>query len=101
MIDPDFKILGISLGDPDIRDLAISGVFGSLVRLMIDPEENWIRWVTQLFVGMLCAVFLGGVAAYFLDAGTKGLLACGFVFGSLGEHGLKMVQDRFATKKKK
>ena len=87
--------------DPDMKDLAVSGILGSLARLIIAPEDNWRRWVAQLIVGMLCAVFLGGLAAHFLNAGPSGLLACGFVFGSLGEHGLKVAQNKFSKEEKK
>lgn len=84
----------MSLLPPDYQDLTFSGIFGSLARLVIRPEESWQAWVTQVFVGVVCAVFIGGLAAHYLNAGRHGVLACGFVFGSLGEHGLKMLQKR-------
>lgn len=85
-----------SMGTKEIIELIIAGFFGSLVRLVLDPpKDSWTRWAAQVFVGLCCAVFIGGMFAHFTNAGDYGFLAWGFVIGSMGEKALKKVQDRF------
>tara|TARA_R110000772_G_scaffold143235_1_gene252747 strand:- start:16620 stop:16898 length:279 start_codon:yes stop_codon:yes gene_type:complete len=86
--------------DKDLQILVVAGISGTLVKLILDPEDSWKAWVAQAVVGVLCAIFLGGLASYYLDAGPAGTAGCGFVFGSMGERGLAAIQRRLLDKEK-
>lgn len=86
------------MGIREAVELLIAGFFGSLVRLVLEsPPDSWTRWAAQVFVGLCCAVFIGGLFAHLTNAGSYGYLAWGFVVGSLGERALKKLQDKFLS----
>lgn len=78
--------------------LVLSGTGGAYFRAILAPEQKWQRRVAQGVAGALSALFLGGFAAFLLnavtDTGPFAWLACGFIFGSAGEAGVKWAQEK-------
>lgn len=87
----------------ELTVLFIAGFFGSLVRLVLNPEPRWQRWLVRFTVGVSCAVFLGGVAseaiakAFSLKDMEQLLSASGFICGVLAEQMLEKMQARMNT----
>jgi len=71
--------------------LLIAGFCGSLVRLVLYPEVHWKRWVGRFVVGILSAVFLGGLIGHLihewfnLEDAIISSAASGFIVGSAAE----------------
>lgn len=82
--------------------LALSGIGGAYFRAVVAPEQEWRKRVVQGIAGALSAIFLGGLAAHFInaiaDAGVYSYLAAGFLMGSGGEVAVKKVQDKLLGK---
>lgn len=82
--------------------LALSGIGGAYFRAVVAPEQEWRKRVVQGVAGALSAIFLGGLAAHFIntiaDAGVYAYLAAGFLMGSGGEVAVKKIQDRILGK---
>jgi len=76
-------------------NLAIAGAFGSLVRLILFPEKSALRWLSQVVVGIICAVYLGGGLAEILGFDNKGMLMLAFLTGTTAEKALAKVQSKF------
>ena len=84
----------------EMKILLLGGLAGAITRLLLHPEKSWKARFSQLIVGVLCAVFLGGLVANWLNAGPAGLAAAAYVVGSLGEQALAVAQNRFTKPKK-
>ena len=84
--------------------LAISGVAGAIFRTIFSPEKEFWRRVVQGFGGALCAIFLGGWLASFInninDFGFYSYLAAGFIMGTGGETLIKTIQEKMISPKK-
>lgn len=82
--------------------LAISGAGGAYFRAVLLPEKHWARRIVQGVAGVLSAIFLGGVVAHGLnsivDTGPFAWLACGFILGTAGEAGVKVLQEKILGK---
>lgn len=83
--------------------LGISGVAGTCYRAIMNPEGPWRRRLVRGAGGLLSAVFLGGALGIVIDsitgAGLWAASAAGFLMGSMGEEGVKVIQDRWLGKK--
>ena len=82
--------------------LAIAGLAGSIVRGVINPESSWRRWVSRFLIGILTAVFLGGLVGHIVANGfgiadkhgyAWVLCACGFTLGSCAEAAIARLQE--------
>ena len=82
-----------------MKILIAGGFFGALTKLLLRPEKSWRSRISQLIVGVLCAVFLGGLVAKWLNAGPAGLAAAAYVIGSAAEQALGAAQARFGKPK--
>lgn len=86
-----------------IQVLAISGIAGAMFRAVLAPEIEWRRRIVQGLAGAVSAIFLGGLAAQWvnsaIDAGLYAYSACGFIMGTGGEVAVKALQDRVLGKK--
>jgi hypothetical protein len=81
-----------------VQLLAFSGVAGGVFRALISPEKRWRRRMVQVVAGAFSAIFLGGLAAGFIDgivdAGVYSYLAAGFIMGSGGEAAVRAIQNK-------
>lgn len=88
-----------------IQLLAVSGIAGAMFRAILAPEAEWRRRVVQGLAGAVSAIFIGGLAAQWvnaaMDTGPYAYLACGFIMGSGGEVAVKAIQDRLLGSSKK
>ena len=89
--------------------LLISGIFGSLVRLLSKPEDDWKKWLARFMIGMFAAVFLGGFFSILLikafDISTdQGImyarLASGFIVGTASEQIIDLIVAKIQSKGK-
>lgn len=82
----------------NIQVLGISGVAGAFVRAALAPKETWRRRVAQGIAGAASAVFFGAMFASaiegFVEKPVYAWLASGFLFGIMGEAGMKLIQDK-------
>ena len=78
------------------RALVVGGASGTLTRLILRPEKDWKAWLAQFVVGILAAVFLGGLAGHFLDAGPIGYASSAYVIGTAAEQFIRLLQSRVA-----
>lgn len=81
---------------PGTSALLLGGAAGATVKLVLAPTLNWRVWITDLFVGIMSAIFLGGAVADRLALGESGFLAVGFVCGSFAELILRALRRRIA-----
>lgn len=87
----------------EVTVLFIAGFFGSLVRLVLNPEPRWQRWLVRFIIGISCAIFLGGVVseaiakAFSLKDVEQLLSASGFICGVLAEQLLEKMQTKMNT----
>ena len=85
----------------EVRVLLTSGVFGSIVRVILKPDREWQRWIVQVFVGVAAAVFLGQVVGHLIIAviGPEGAIAAysasGFLIGTAAEKAIEKLQKKF------
>lgn len=79
-----------------MKALICGGFFGSIVKLTLHPEKRWSIWLSQFIVGILCAVFIGGLLAHWLGAGHYGFSAVGFIIGTAAEQFLAITQRKLA-----
>lgn len=81
-----------------VQLLAFSGVAGGVFRAAFAPKQEWRRRVVQGLAGAMAAVFLGGVAAGFInamvDVGVYSYLAAGFLMGTGGEAAVRAIQNK-------
>ena len=88
----------------EVTVLLIAGFFGSLTRLVLNPEPHWRRWLVRFIVGVSCAVFLGGVVSQ-LIAKTLDLQemerifsASGFICGMTAEQLIEKIQNKMDSR---
>lgn len=83
----------------EVKTLLVAGFFGSLVRILLKQERRWQRWIVQMIVGVLSAVFLGqivgGLIAQWTGAPGASLSAAGFIIGTAAEQVIASLQKRF------
>jgi hypothetical protein len=85
----------------EIKTLLASGVFGSVVRILLNPDKEWQKWIVQAFVGVSAAVFLGQVVGHLIiqvvgDTGATGAYsAAGFLIGTAAEKAIEKLQHKF------
>lgn len=90
----------------EMKILFTSGLFGSLVKLLLHPEKRWQRWVVQFAVGVIAAVFLGGILGDLImkitgsDSIMHGYAAAGFTIGNAAERAIAVLQDRVLGKRR-
>lgn len=88
--------------------LMIAGIFGSLVRLTLNPEPSWQRWALRFFVGISCAVFLGGLIGHLMvkwfdlsgESEAWAIAAAGFITGTSSEQVLDFIMRRMESSHK-
>jgi hypothetical protein len=85
----------------EIKTLIAGGIFGSIVRITLNPDKEWKKWIVQAFVGVSAAVFLGQVVGHLIinvvgDAGAAGAYsAAGFIIGTGAEKVIEKLQKKF------
>lgn len=85
----------------EIRALLAGGIFGSVVRVILNPDRAWQRWLVQVFVGVTAAVFLGQVVGHLIiamigkDGATAAYSAAGFLIGTTAEKSIEKLQKKF------
>ncbi len=88
----------------NVQVLAIAGVCGAFVKAIVAPEGKWGRRAVQGLVGVLSAVFLGGLIggliAPLVAQPAYAYLASGFVCGTAGESGIAVMQRRLLGRRK-
>lgn len=82
----------------EMKTLMTAGFFGSLVRVLLQPEKKWQRWLVQMIVGVASAVFLGQVfgvmIAKLTGAPGASIAAAGFIIGTAAEQVIAWLQKR-------
>ena len=90
--------------------LSISGIFGSLSRLLISPEIDWQKRLAKFLVGIFTAIFIGGFFSILLikwfDLNSSisivyATSASGFIVGSGSEQILDMIINYMKKKDEK
>lgn len=85
----------------EIRALLTGGTFGTVVRILLNPDKEWKKWIVQAFVGVSAAVFLGGVITHLIimaigPAGADAAgYAAGYLIGTGAEKAIEKLQKRF------
>ena len=85
----------------DIKTLITAGIFGSIFRIMTNPDRQWKRCLAQALMGVSAAVFIGPIFAHVIviAVGKEGyipaLLAAGFFIGSAAEKVTEKLQSKF------
>lgn len=85
----------------EVKALMTSGLFGTITRTILRPENHWKAWLAQVFIGLAAAVFIGQIIGHLfikvigVDSDTAVYYAVGYVIGTSAERVIETAQNRF------
>lgn len=77
--------------------LSVGAFAGTLVRLILKPEQTWQAWLGQFVIGILSGIFLGGYLASLLVANVWLTCCIAFIVGTSAEKAIELAQKKFGN----